>query len=162
MVLVRSLNLTRRSATVYLLSLGIRYLSSRINGPLNRRAARNAFDAAAAGNNDAMSDGQVCAMTWNLWWRFGPHWQERQAAILATIEGVGPDVVALQEVWGSDDTTQAHELAAALGMHAAFAQPSYPAVPADSDAPGISLGVAILSRWPLHEQAVVALPARHR
>jgi endonuclease/exonuclease/phosphatase family metal-dependent hydrolase len=109
-----------------------------------------------------MSDGHVRAMTWNIWWRFGPHWQERQAAILATIDGVRPDVVALQEVWGSEDTTQAHELGKALGMHAGFAQPSYPAVPTDSDEPGISLGVAVLSRWPLHEQAVVALPARHR
>jgi len=72
-----------------------------------------------------------------------------------------PDVVALQDVWGSNDTTQAHELAKALGMHAAFAQPSYPAAP-DSDEPDITLGVAILSRWPLHDQTVVTLPARHR
>jgi endonuclease/exonuclease/phosphatase family metal-dependent hydrolase len=57
-----------------------------------------------------MSDGHVRAMTWNIWWRFGRHWEERQAAILATLERVRPDVVALQEVWGSDDTTQAHEL----------------------------------------------------
>jgi endonuclease/exonuclease/phosphatase family metal-dependent hydrolase len=73
-----------------------------------------------------MSDGHVRAMTWNIWWRFGRHWEERQAAILATLERVRPDVVALQEVWGSDDTTQAHELGRALGMHAVTATTASP------------------------------------
>jgi hypothetical protein len=59
---------------------------------------------------DAMSDGQVRPMTWNIWWRFGPHWQDRQPGILETMERLSPDVVALQEVWGNSEATQAHEL----------------------------------------------------
>jgi aryl carrier-like protein len=27
----------------------------------------------------------IRVMTWNLWWRFGPRWRERQPGILATI-----------------------------------------------------------------------------
>ena len=46
-------------------------------------------------------------MTWNIWWRFGPKWQERQAVVVETLRAVDPDVVALQEVLGTDETTQA-------------------------------------------------------
>ena len=60
-------------------------------------------------------------MTWNIWWRFGPRWRERQPGILATLERFDPDVVALQEVWSAGGTTHADELAEALGLHAAFA-----------------------------------------
>ena len=44
-----------------------------------------------------MVDYQVRAMTWNIWWRFGPRWRERQPGILATIQRFTPDVVGLQE-----------------------------------------------------------------
>ena len=63
-------------------------------------------------------------MTWNIWWRFGPKWQERQSVLVETLRTVDPDVVALQEVWSTDETTQAHEFAASLGLHAGFAEPS--------------------------------------
>ena len=43
----------------------------------------------------------------------------------ATLERLDPDVVALQEVWSGDETSQADEFAEALGMHAVFAAPSY-------------------------------------
>lgn len=98
-------------------------------------------------------------MTWNIWWRFGPRWQERQPGIRETLTRVDPDVVALQEVWAGDGTTQAHELAGALGMHAVFAGPSYPPAPEDS---GFDLGIAVLSRWPVLDQEVRVMPARHR
>ena len=76
-----------------------------------------------------MVDSMVRAMTWNLWWRFGPHWKDRQPAIRVTLERLRPDVVAFQEVWATEETTQAHELADLLGLHAAFASPSYPPAP---------------------------------
>jgi endonuclease/exonuclease/phosphatase family metal-dependent hydrolase len=60
------------------------------------------------------------AMTW-MWWRFGPQWQERQPGIAATIRAANPDLVALQEVWAAYGTTQAHHLAADLGLHAGYA-----------------------------------------
>jgi endonuclease/exonuclease/phosphatase family metal-dependent hydrolase len=110
-------------------------------------------------------DSMVRAMTWNIWWRFGPRWQDRQPGILATLQRLSPDVVALQEVWAGDGTTQAHELADCLQMHTAFASPSYPPAPKDSEVAdwgGFDLGIAVLSRWPILEKQTVVMPARHR
>ncbi|MCU7730395.1 endonuclease/exonuclease/phosphatase family protein [Actinoplanes sp. KI2] len=112
-----------------------------------------------------MVDSMVRAMTWNLWWRFGPHWHDRQPGIRATLERCRPDVVALQEVWAGDGTTQAHELAARLRMHAVFGSPSYPPAPTDpgmADWSEFDLGIAVLSRWPILDHEAVAMPARHR
>jgi endonuclease/exonuclease/phosphatase family metal-dependent hydrolase len=112
-----------------------------------------------------MADSMVRAMTWNVWWRFGPRWQDRQPGIRATLEKFRPDVVALQEVWAGDGTSQADELAEALQMHAVFASPSYPPAPNDpatADWAGIDLGIAVLSRWPILSQETAVMPARHR
>ncbi|MFI5913115.1 endonuclease/exonuclease/phosphatase family protein [Dactylosporangium sp. NPDC051541] len=112
-----------------------------------------------------MADDTVRAMTWNVWWRFGPHWRDRQPGIRATLERVRPDVVALQETWAGGGTSQADELAGALGMHAVFAAPSYPPAPPagdEADWVGIELGIAVLSRWPIRDHATKVLPARHR
>lgn len=52
---------------------------------------------------EPMSDlpaGRARMMTWNIWWRFGPRWQDRQHGLLETLRAVDADVVALQEVWG--------------------------------------------------------------
>ena len=76
-----------------------------------------------------MDGGLVRAMTWNIWWRFGPRWTERQPGVVATIRRFDPDVLALQEVWGDQHTSQAEQIAEALGGHAAYAEPSYPALP---------------------------------
>jgi hypothetical protein len=54
-----------------------------------------------------MVDSTVSAMTWNIWWRFGPRWRDRQPGIKATFEQFSPDIVALQEVWSTSQTTQA-------------------------------------------------------
>ena len=45
-----------------------------------------------------MDGGRIRAMTWNIWWRFGPRWTERQPGLLETIRRFNPDVLALQEV----------------------------------------------------------------
>src|SRR5215213_6854785 len=108
---------------------------------------------------------QVRAMTWNVWWRFGPRWRERQPGILATIQRFTPDVAGLQEVWSTGERTQADELAEALGFYATFAAPSYPAAPdppVASDHASVELGVALLSRWPIVQRDVITMPARHR
>lgn len=68
-------------------------------------------------------------------------------------------MLALQEVWAGDGTTQAHELADALGMHAVFASPSYPPAPKDA---AEGLGIAVLSRWPVLDHDAPVMPARHR
>ena len=117
---------------------------------------------------EPMSDlpaGRARMMTWNVWWRFGPRWQDRQHGLLETLRAVDADVVALQEVWGTAETTQAHEFAGQLGLHAAFAAPSYPPAPEaprTSDHEGIALGLGLLSRWPITSRRQVELPARHR
>lgn len=107
-----------------------------------------------------MVDNTVRAMTWNIWWRFGPHWPDRQPGIRDTLRRFRPDVVALQEVWAGDGTSQADELAEALDSYAVFAAPSYPPAPADAD--GSELGIALLSRWPILDHETAVLPARHR
>lgn len=89
-------------------------------------------------------------VTWNLWWRFGP-WEERQAAIAATLAAVDADVVCLQEVWTEEGgADQASVLADRLGSHAATTPPRF--------YDGVSFGNAILSRWPVAEVDVTSLP----
>lgn len=111
-----------------------------------------------------MADSRVRVMTWNLWWRFGPRWRDRQPGIVETIRRFSPDVVALQEVWGTEQTTQAHAIAEEFGMHPIFAAPSYPAAPdgPSDDFSGVELGVALVSRWPILTSEAIMLPARHR
>lgn len=89
------------------------------------------------------------ALTWNIWWQFGP-WQERQPAIEAELAAVDADVVLLQEVWASDDGDQAHNLGAALGYHVART--------AKPDGTPQAFGNAVLSRWPLTVLEQVTLP----
>jgi endonuclease/exonuclease/phosphatase family metal-dependent hydrolase len=105
-------------------------------------------------------------VTWNVWWRFGADWLSRQDRILDELAGLQPDLVGLQECWGGGDgRTQAHELAAALGLHAAFAAPSLPPAPNPPETPdqrGVEVGVGLLSRWPIVGLAEHRLPARAR
>ena len=58
-----------------------------------------------------MDGGRIRAMTWNIWWRFGPRWTERQPGLMETIRRFNPDVLALQEVWGDKESSQAEQIA---------------------------------------------------
>jgi endonuclease/exonuclease/phosphatase family metal-dependent hydrolase len=88
-------------------------------------------------------------VTWNLWWRLG-EWQARAEAIAATLEKVSPDLVCLQEVWQQGEDNQAALLPDRLGMEYAFAP--------DQTQGDINRAIAVLSRWPLSEIVVRALP----
>ena len=90
-------------------------------------------------------------LTWNVWWQFGP-WRERQPAILATLREQNADIVFLQEVWAQEGgLDQADWLAEELNMYVARTEgPWYDE--------GVSLGNAILSRWPIVRWAVHRLP----
>jgi endonuclease/exonuclease/phosphatase family metal-dependent hydrolase len=104
-------------------------------------------------------------VTWNVLWRFEPDWRARERGILATLERLRPDVVGLQECWGTGATTQAHVVAERLGLHAEFLAPSLPPVPVPPEHPeqaGVSMGVGLVSRWPIRGLARHVLPVSHR
>lgn len=90
-------------------------------------------------------------LSWNLWWRYGP-WEQRREAIGAILAEVRPDLCGLQEVWGAPGENLAAELAGRLGMHWCWAE-------AAQGREGLSIGNAILSRWPIAAHAEVTLPA---
>ncbi len=101
-------------------------------------------------------------VTWNVWWRFGPAWRDRQPALLLCLRDADSDVVALQECWGAGTTSQAHEFARELGLHAAFVAPSLPPAPdppETADQVGVEVGIGLLSRWPILDVQAVPLPA---
>ena len=98
------------------------------------------------------------AMTWNLWWRFGP-WEQRRDAILAVLRDLRPDAVGMQEVWGQGGNNLAGWLAEQLGMHWAWAAVDTPdrwqkRIGDDT----IEVGNAVLSRWPIVHTAQLRLP----
>ena len=104
-------------------------------------------------------------VTWNVLWRFEPDWRARERGILATLERLRPDIVGLQECWATDETSQAHVVAERLGLHAAFVGPSLPPVPVPPEHPdqaGVSMGVGLVSRWPVRGIARHVLPVSHR
>lgn len=86
-------------------------------------------------------------VTWNLWWRFGP-WEARAAAISATLARLRADVVCLQEVWAADGRRQTDELAAELDYE----------VVGSADGTERVLGNAVMSRHPILDSEIVALP----
>ena len=94
---------------------------------------------------------QARILTWNVWWQFGP-WRDRQPAILKVLREQEADIVFLQEVWGQEGgLDQADWLAEELNMFVARTEgPWYDE--------GVSLGNAILSRWPIVRWQVHRLP----
>jgi endonuclease/exonuclease/phosphatase family metal-dependent hydrolase len=90
-------------------------------------------------------------LSWNLWWRYGP-WERRREAIAATLAEMEPDLCGLQEVWGAPGENLAADLAGRLGMHCYWAA-------ASREREGLTLGNAILSRWPITARAQAGLPA---
>jgi endonuclease/exonuclease/phosphatase family metal-dependent hydrolase len=104
-------------------------------------------------------------LTWNVWWRFGGNWRERQPAIAALLGRENPDLVGLQECWGTAETNQAEELAAGLGGHAAFVRvglPPAPNPPEYADQHGVEMGLGLVSRWPLATVAAEPMPSEGR
>jgi endonuclease/exonuclease/phosphatase family metal-dependent hydrolase len=94
-------------------------------------------------------------LSWNLWWRYGP-WERRQEAIAATMAEIQPDLCGLQEVWGAPGENQAASLAGRLGMHWCWAVAHKAR---DTGGAELTLGNAILSRWPITAHAEADLPA---
>jgi endonuclease/exonuclease/phosphatase family metal-dependent hydrolase len=104
-------------------------------------------------------------MTWNVFWRFGGDWREREPGILATLEAYRPDVLGLVETWAGDGTSQPVRIAGTLAMHAAFARTSLPPEPEPveyHDQAGITVGIGLVSRWPILGTEVHELPHDRR
>ena len=91
-------------------------------------------------------------LTWNLWGRNGD-WSRRCDAIAATLAEAAPDVCGLQEVWDTPEGNLAAELAGLLGMEWRWAR-AHP--PRNGD--GLSIGNAVLSRWPVAGTEELLLP----
>ena len=91
-------------------------------------------------------------LTWNLWGRNGD-WRRRREAIGAVIADVAPDVCGLQEVWDAPDGNLAADLAQRLGLRWCWAR-AHPPRPED----GVSIGNAVLSRWPIVASDELELP----
>jgi endonuclease/exonuclease/phosphatase family metal-dependent hydrolase len=109
--------------------------------------------------------GTVRVMTWNLWWRFGG-WERRREAILRTLEAERPDILGLQEVWGSAEDAEPAEnlagwLAERLGMHWAWSRSPVQDRwhKRNGGDTSMDVGVAVLSRHPLLETAERRLTA---
>src|SRR4051795_8676504 len=82
-----------------------------------------------------------------------------------TLQAYRPDVLGLVETWGGQGTSQPHELGDALGMAAAFARTSLPPEPEPLEEPGqagITMGIGLLSRWPILRTEVHELPHGQR
>ena len=105
-------------------------------------------------------------MTWNLWWRFGGAWREREAGIVETLRKAQPDVVGLQETWSGDGTTQPERLAALVGdmtgIWVPTALPPAPDPPGEPSQAGAEIGIGLLSRWPIRATEVHELPHAQR
>jgi endonuclease/exonuclease/phosphatase family metal-dependent hydrolase len=86
-------------------------------------------------------------VTWNVWGRY-EHWQQREPAIVATLQDARPDIVVLAESWATDTDSQCARLAGPLDLpHHTFS-----GVAAQEDPAALS-GVAVMSRWPITETA---------
>jgi endonuclease/exonuclease/phosphatase family metal-dependent hydrolase len=90
--------------------------------------------------------------TLNIWNRFGP-WEERLAAIRAGVGALSPDLLGLQEVvrlapGDGDGLDQTSAIGDGFGYHAAYSR-------AHDEK---WFGNALLSRWPITDTRVFALP----
>ena len=58
----------------------------------------------------------VRVVTWNVWGRYGPDWQTRQAALEAVLAEVRPEVICLVESWRQGESSQPAQIAGRLGL----------------------------------------------
>ncbi|MBL1437694.1 MAG: endonuclease/exonuclease/phosphatase family protein [Rhodobacteraceae bacterium] len=102
-------------------------------------------------NNSGPVETRLSVLSWNIWWQFGP-WQERAAAIEASLLATDADVIALQEVWGDSGENYGEILAKKLRFHCFHVE--------CMTMNGVGFGNAILSRWPIAETKVVTLSGK--
>lgn len=101
--------------------------------------------------SERLLDTSIKILEWNIWWRFGDRWQERQPLIVDVIQRACPDIVTLQEAWGDSRSDQAAQIAKLLGFSHVYEPASF--------IDGLGFGNAILSRWPIQASGCVDLPS---
>jgi endonuclease/exonuclease/phosphatase family metal-dependent hydrolase len=101
--------------------------------------------------SERLVESRLTILQWNVWWRFGKRWRERQPLIVDVLRNINADVVTLQEVWGAEGKCQAEEIASALGFSWAY--------DAASQIDGQGFGNAVLSWWPITTQRSLLLPS---
>jgi endonuclease/exonuclease/phosphatase family metal-dependent hydrolase len=100
----------------------------------------------------------VRVLTWNLWWRFGS-WRERLQEIAEVLVETDADLCGLQEVWADETTNEAFVLAERLGMHVSWLPTPVPERwQRRLGDPTVTIGNAVLSRWPIVNQGHLHLP----
>lgn len=93
-------------------------------------------------------DGLVKLLTWNVWGG-GEDWASRRDLLAATLSQQAPDLAVAQEVGVVDDGAQWAPLAGAMG------HPHHATVAADEGCTGL----AISSRFPIHDVTTIHLPS---
>jgi endonuclease/exonuclease/phosphatase family metal-dependent hydrolase len=92
----------------------------------------------------------IRVVTWNVWGRYGPDPEARQAALEQALEQTKPDLICLVEAWRQGKQTQPARIAARLGLpHHTFAGDRE-----EKQDDWVS-GIGFVSRWPMTE------PRRH-
>src|SRR5438876_992121 len=86
----------------------------------------------------------VRVVTWNVWGRYGPRWETRQAALEDTLAEVEPDVVCLVEAWRWGESSQPAQVAHRLGL-------PYCRFAGDWEQEDWVSGIGLVSRWPMSE-----------
>lgn len=107
----------------------------------------------------------IRTMTWNTWWRFGDNWRQRERGILDVVRRVDPDVLGIQECWGDEQRTQASVIADHLSAHSAFVRVGLPPEPdplEHLDQDGVTMGLGLVSRWPIGSVQEPLLPSEGR
>ena len=86
----------------------------------------------------------IRVVTWNVWGRYGPDCEARQAALEETLVETAPDLVCLVEAWRQGDRTQPARVAARLGL-------PYHRFTGDWPQEDWVSGFGFVSRWPMTE-----------
>jgi endonuclease/exonuclease/phosphatase family metal-dependent hydrolase len=96
-------------------------------------------------------------------WNYNAPWTERRARIVELIQDTEPDMVALQEIryhdWLPHPSHQADQIMAGLSGYNSIWHPAHYWAPGHGDNQGQTCweGLAILSRFPIVDQALVRL-----
>jgi endonuclease/exonuclease/phosphatase family metal-dependent hydrolase len=81
-------------------------------------------------------------VTWNVWGRYGPRHEARQALLEETLAGVRPDVVCLVEAWRQGTSSQPEQVARRLEL-------PYHHFAGDWRQEDWVSGIGVVSRWPM-------------